>query len=362
MKAMLSTRLNALQLTLIRPDSGEGVETLPQLLSILSVVLPEHFQSDLPALAKVFPAGDAYEAKWNAVLKKIQAKVGVQEGQNPFRRFNGQQMRILQGDGVALDTVGDMLSSLLANGFCANTVHFGSGGGLLQKLNRDSLACAFKCCAMYVGGKVFPVGKDPIAGGKKSYGGNPPVIRGSDGVLRNRGEYTSEGEMIKALPMSYEEFTKGVAGDALVKVFEDGKIIKEENFTDIQQRAKITKAALNDTVRMAVDNLALKTEFLQKMSSDEAIAVRLAEASCGSKWKHSHTTHLAEVKKTFPKYTAAIDKIGIKPEMTSVAVMEHIKKTLVCDKATCKKIFRALEDGEPAEAIKHMGTKACITL
>ena len=26
-------------------------------------------------------------------------------------------MRILQGDGVALDTVGDMLASLLANGF-----------------------------------------------------------------------------------------------------------------------------------------------------------------------------------------------------------------------------------------------------
>merc|ERR1711972_1122883 len=135
-------------------------------------------------------------------------------------------MRVLQGDGVALDTVGDMLASLLANGFCANAVHFGSGGGLLQKLNRDSLACAFKCCAMYVGGKVFPVGKDPIAGGKKSYGGNPPVIRGPDGVLRNRGKYTSDGEMTKALP-----------GDELVKVFENGSIIVEQTFKDVCQRA-----------------------------------------------------------------------------------------------------------------------------
>merc|ERR1712203_1031367 len=180
---------------------------------------------------------------------------------NPFRCFKGQQMRILQGDGVALDTVGDMLASLLANGFCANTVHFGSGGGLLQKLNRDSLACAFKCCAMYVGGKVFPVGKDPIAGGKKSYGGNPPVIRGPDGVLRNRGQYTADGEMTKGEPMTYAEFTNGVPGDALVKVFEDGQIIKEENFTDIQGRAKITKATLNDAVKMAVDNLELKMDF-----------------------------------------------------------------------------------------------------
>jgi len=232
----------------------------------------------------------------------------------------------------------------------------------LQKLNRDSLACAFKCCAMYVGGKVFPVGKDPIAGGKKSYGGNPPVIRDANGVLRNRGEYTTDGEMTKALPMSYEEFMKGVPGDALVKVFEDGQIVKEENFTDIQARAKITKAALHDTVKLAVDNLALKMDFLQKMSSDEAIAVRLAEASCGSKWKHDHQIALAEIKEKIPKYSAVFDKIGIKPNMSSVKVMEHIKKNHVCDKAATKKIFRALDDGEPKEAIQRMGGKFCMTL
>ena len=66
----------------------------------------------------------------------IRRKIGREGGEhpeNPFRRFTGQQFRILQGDGVALDTVGDMLASLLANGFCANTVHFGSGGGLLRR-------------------------------------------------------------------------------------------------------------------------------------------------------------------------------------------------------------------------------------
>jgi hypothetical protein len=162
------------------------------------------------------PQGHPKAAKWEAIVAKIQAKVGTSG--NPFRRFIGQQMRILQGDGVALDTVrtsshicpastpahllpylpllnscapthhcqprqgrnmlaslpatapapshlahaslqpsypcahqvGDMLASLLANGFCSNVVNFGSGGGLLQKVNRDSLSCAFKCCAMCV--------------------------------------------------------------------------------------------------------------------------------------------------------------------------------------------------------------------
>merc|ERR1712136_181083 len=181
--------------------------------------------------------------------------------------MGGQQMRILQGDGVALDTVGDMLASLLANGFCANCVHFGSGGGLLQKLNRDSLAVAFKCCAMYVNGKTYPVGKDPIAGGKKSYGGNPPVIRGEDGVLRNRGEYDANGNMIKGLPMSHEEFVNGVPGDQLVKVFENGEILVEQTFKEVQSRARVTEKSLDAAVRKAVDNLALKVDFCRRMTS-----------------------------------------------------------------------------------------------
>merc|ERR1719473_1639253 len=153
----------------------------------------------LPAITPKFEAGDE-QAKYDAVLGKIRQKTGIPG--NPFRRFKDQQTRVLQGDGVALDTVGDMLASLVANGFCSNCVHFGSGGGLLQKVNRDSLSCAFKCCAMYVGDKAFVIGKDPIAGGKKSYAGNPCVLRDENGVLRNRGEYDESGAMTRSLPMT----------------------------------------------------------------------------------------------------------------------------------------------------------------
>lgn len=361
MRTMLTQRLEAFQLTLIRPDSGEGVETLPQLFTLLSQVLPEHFQADLSPLATVFPAGDAYEEKYKAVCDRIRANLGQSSG-NPFRRFKGQQLRVLQGDGVALDTVGDMLASVLSNGFCANCVHFGSGGGLLQKLNRDSLAVAFKCCAMYVGDKCFPVGKDPIAGGKKSYGGNPPVIRGQDGVLRNRGEYDANGNMTKALAMSVEEFRNGCPGDEMVKVFENGSIIVDQTFKDITSRAKITKKALLPAMHQAVDNLALKMDFFQKMSSDEAIAIRIAEASCGSKWKHSHATHLPELKEKLPRYSATLDKLGITDAMSSIEVMDHIKANHVCDKKACKTVFRALTDGEPAAASAAMAGKCVVTL
>merc|ERR1712136_104097 len=305
-----------------RPDSGEGVETLPQLLTVLSTALKEHWQEDLAPLVPVFPAEDPYAAKYEAVLHKIRAKVGVEGNANPFRRFKGQQMRILQGDGVALDTVGDMLASLLANGFCSNTVNFGSGGGLLQKLNRDSLAVAFKCCAMYVGGKTYPVGKDPIAGGKKSYGGNPPVIRDARGVLRNRGEYDANGNMIRGLPMTYEEFMKGVPGD----------------------------------------DLALKVDFFQQMTTEEAIAIRLAEAACGSKWKHAHASHLPAIKESFPQHAATFEKLGITDSMSSTEVLEHIKANYVCEKKAQKKVFRKLGDDEPQAAIAAMAGKHVITM
>lgn len=361
MRTMLTKRLEAFQLTLLRPDSGEGVETCPQLLSVLLGALPEHWDDKLAPIVPLFDSSDPYEAKYQALVSKVRAKVGCSGSENPFRRFKGQQLRVLQGDGVALDTVGDMLASLLANGFCANTVHYGSGGGLLQKLNRDSLAVAFKCCAMYVGGKVFPVGKDPIAGGKKSYGGDPPVMR-QDGVLRNRGEYDRDGNMLHAKPKTFEEFTKGVPGDQLVKVFENGVILKEQQWKEIQGRAKITEASLTTAMKKAVDNLTLKLDFLQTMTSDEAIACRLAEASCGSKWKQAHVTHLAEIKATFPKYSAALDRLGVTEQMDSVAMLKHIKDNHVCDKKAKSKIFRALSDDEPSEAMSAKSGKAVITL
>merc|ERR1711904_370262 len=114
--------------------------------------------------------------------------------------------------------------------------------------------------------------------------------------------------MVKGLPMSHKEFLEGVPGDELVKVFENGEVLVEQTFKEVQDRAKITKKTLLVTMRQAVDNLDLKMKFFQKMSSDEAIACRLAEASCGSKWKHSHKSHLVDVKKTFPKYSQAFDR------------------------------------------------------
>jgi len=365
MREMLTERLANGQLNLIRPDSGEAIETLPQLLTLLSYVLPEHYMGaeELPALTPKFEPSDPKAAVFEEALAKIKAKVGTTG--NPFRRFKGQGMRILQGDGVALDTIGDMCAAVLANGFCVNVVHFGSGGGLLQKVNRDSLSCAFKCCAMYVGDTVYVIGKNPIAGGKKSYPGNPAELRGADGVLRNRGEYDGD-EMLRSLPLTAEEFKSpaGVAGDVLETVFVDGKIVKEQSWMDIRGRAKVTEAHLKSAISKAADNLAAKVDFFQKMSAPASICVRLAEAACGSKWTAETPAgaKFAEMKERFPELAPTFDELGIDASMDSKALKKHLCDKLICDKKAAKKVLAAVGDGDMEKAAATLEGKVCITL
>ena len=94
------------------------------------------------------------------------------------------QIRIIQGDGIHYETVIEILEYLKQFGWSASNIAFGSGGGLLQKLNRDTLKVAFKAALAVVDGKEIEVYKDPItAPGKKSKRGYMTVNRGKRTVL-----------------------------------------------------------------------------------------------------------------------------------------------------------------------------------
>ena len=54
-------------------------------------------------------------------------------------------VRIIQGDGIQYETLVEILEHLKKHGWSADNIGFGSGGGLLQKLNRDTQKFAFKC-------------------------------------------------------------------------------------------------------------------------------------------------------------------------------------------------------------------------
>ena len=64
-----------------------------------------------------------------------------------------KNLRILQGDGVDLETIEKTLENFQNVKISAENLIFGSGGGLLQKFNRDTSKFAFKCSQVKVDGE-----------------------------------------------------------------------------------------------------------------------------------------------------------------------------------------------------------------
>merc|ERR1719152_462702 len=171
--------------------------------------------------------------------------------------------------------------------------------------------------------------------------------------------------MKKSLPMTTDEFNSGgVEGDVLETTFVDGTIVKEQQWMEIRARANITKPHLEAAIERAVDNLAVKVDFLQEMSAPKAIAVRMAEAACGCKWTASTPASeaLAALKERLPAYSAALDELGLNPEMDSSEMLKQVNEKHVCAKKAAKAVLAALADGDMAAAAEKKGGKSCITL
>jgi len=184
LKEMIKKREGTL---VVRPDSGDPPVIVPQLLDLLGAA----FEEDVTKTStghKLLP---------------------------PY-------IRMIQGDGISYESLGAILDAMAAAGWAADNLAFGSGGALLQKLNRDTQKCAFKCSEITkAGGGTTLVYKDPITDkGKQSKKGKLTLEYGDDGVLKT----TTEG---KGDP----------AKDILIEVFRNGHLLIDQPFADIRARA-----------------------------------------------------------------------------------------------------------------------------
>ncbi len=75
---------------------------------------------------------------------------------------------VIQGDGISHTTINTILSAVEAEGYSAQSVAFGMGGGLLQKVNRDTMSFATKLNKIvYADGRARNVMKMPKTGKEK---------------------------------------------------------------------------------------------------------------------------------------------------------------------------------------------------
>lgn len=170
----------------IRPDSGEPVEVVMKVLNIL---------------------GDRF---------------GRTKNEKGYWVLN-PKVRVIQGDGINYDMIQKLLFALEANGWSSDNLAFGSGGGLLQNMNRDTQKFAMKASAIYRNHIWGDVMKDPITdSGKRSKAGRLALVQ-------------SEG---KYLTLREEEADKLGLPNLLQPVFENGKILRETTFSEVRDRVR----------------------------------------------------------------------------------------------------------------------------
>lgn len=141
-----------------------------------------------------------------------------------YKVLNG--VKVLQGDGIDSNMINTILDYIDLFGYSADTVIFGQGGALLQKLDRDTQKFAMKCSAACINGEWVDVQKDPSTdSGKRSKPGRVTL-------WKNGSEYES----------SVNKPTRWVDNgiewvEVLSDVFRDGVLLKQYTFDEVRENS-----------------------------------------------------------------------------------------------------------------------------
>ena len=123
-----------------RPDSGDMMEVVPRILELQA------------------------------------AAFGYTMTAKGYKKINN--VGLLQGDGVDHVSIKSLLAKILALGYSADNVVFGSGGALLQKVNRDTFKFAQKASAVRKDDVWVGIAKNPVTDhGKQSKAGVLTLVR-----------------------------------------------------------------------------------------------------------------------------------------------------------------------------------------
>lgn len=185
--------LNRQGTLVIRPDSGDAVQTLLRVFDIL-----------------MNKFGFTVNEKGYKVLPP--------------------QVRVIQGDGISYSSIPTIYAALQKAVISAENLVLGMGGALLQRVNRDTQEFALKCSYAQVNGAHIDVQKMPVemdANGqlrtsfKKSKAGKLKLVR------ENNTYKTIRQEDMPALP------------DELHTVFENGEVTHEYTFDAVRKQATL---------------------------------------------------------------------------------------------------------------------------
>lgn len=161
-------------------------------------------------------------------LRLLEHSFGATINSKGFKVIN-HNVRLIQGDGITIDSMEEILKTFTDEGYSATNVAFGMGGGLLQHVNRDTQKFAYKCSEVTINGKDIPVFKDPVTDpGKRSKSGRLALVK-------MRMAFSNEPSIYHT---TKQEMTDEES-DLLEVVYENGEVKKEYTLEEIRKRAAL---------------------------------------------------------------------------------------------------------------------------
>lgn len=182
-KELKQAVINSKATVVIRPDSGDPVEVVTKVMISL---------------------GNSFGYELNSKGYKVLNNV-----------------RVIQGDGVNLDSIEKILHSLELWRFSTDNIAFGMGGALLQHCDRDTNKFAMKASAKKVGNKWIGINKDPVT---------------------DSGKASKKGRISASNLISASNFSGSIKcvegeGNLMRTIYENGKIGWPETLDNIRNRA-----------------------------------------------------------------------------------------------------------------------------
>ena len=131
---------------------------------------------------------------------------------------------VLWSDGLVPDKIIDIASAVVVNGFAAHNTAYGMGGGLLQKVDRDTERFAMKSSAQERDGQWVKIQKNPLDKSKASLAGRLQVVNltGHDDIVPEEQWANPDDPRVR-----------------LKLVFENGEIVRQHTFEQIRARARV---------------------------------------------------------------------------------------------------------------------------
>ncbi len=198
---ILARQENALGLAKVvfRPDSGDPVKVI---------------SGDADAVPDSPEYKGAVECLWDIFGGTI--------SDNGYKMLN-ERVGLIYGDSITLPRAKAILKGLEKKGFASNNIVFGIGSYTYQYITRDSFGFAMKATWGQVNNAGRNITKDPVTdrGDKKSASGLLRVEKDANGFVL------------------FDEQSKAQESRGLLKtVFENGKLLRETNLSDIRARLR----------------------------------------------------------------------------------------------------------------------------